>query len=113
MSLEFLKAWEHEHGTIPDGAWVLYRTDWSKKNPKRLTSTRMRRAVITRSPFWLRRGNIIGVGVETVGTDGQDPMFPCHNLMHGANKCGWEFVGSRRQRRQSFSWLSAERSLKR
>jgi hypothetical protein len=37
--------------------------------------------------------NVLGVGVETVGTDAgqasaQDPMFPCHNIMHGANKCG-------------------------
>jgi len=33
------------------------------------------------------------VGVETVGTDagqafGFDPPFPCHSLMHGANKFG-------------------------
>ena len=32
-----------------------------------------------------------GVGTETVGTDAgqaaaQDPMFPCHNLMHGAQQ---------------------------
>ena len=31
--------------------------------------------------------------IETVGTDGgqaagQEPIFPCHNLLHGANKCG-------------------------
>ena len=36
---------------------------------------------------------MIGLGVETVGTDagaaaGFDPMFPCHTLMHGAGKYG-------------------------
>jgi kynurenine formamidase len=36
---------------------------------------------------------VIGLGVETVGTDagaaaGFDPMFPCHTLMHGAGKYG-------------------------
>jgi kynurenine formamidase len=36
---------------------------------------------------------VIGLGVETVGTDagaaaGFDPMFPCHSLMHGAGKYG-------------------------
>jgi kynurenine formamidase len=43
--------------------------------------------------FLAEERDVIGVGVETVGTDAgqapaQDPMFPCHNLMHGANKCG-------------------------
>jgi kynurenine formamidase len=37
--------------------------------------------------------DILGFGVETVGTDcGQagmfDPPFPCHTLMHGAGKFG-------------------------
>ncbi len=38
-------------------------------------------------PFLARERDILGVGVETVGTDaGQaatfNPMFPCHTLMH-------------------------------
>ena len=37
--------------------------------------------------------DVLGFGSETVGTDaGQaatfDPPFPCHTLMHGANKFG-------------------------
>ena len=44
-------------------------------------------------PFLARERDILGVGVETVGTDaGQahsfDPMFPCHTIMHGSNKFG-------------------------
>ena len=40
-----------------------------------------------------RERDILGVGVETVGTDaGQahtfNPMFPCHTIMHGANRFG-------------------------
>jgi kynurenine formamidase len=36
---------------------------------------------------------VIGLGVETVGTDAGaaasfDPMFLCHTLMHGADKYG-------------------------
>ena len=26
-----IQAWESKHGRIPDGAWVLMRTDWSKR----------------------------------------------------------------------------------
>ena len=28
---EHIKAFEDKHGRIPDGAWVLMRTDWSKR----------------------------------------------------------------------------------
>ncbi|MFX9877850.1 cyclase family protein, partial [Acinetobacter baumannii] len=27
-----IEAWEAEHGRIPAGAWVLMRTDWSKRD---------------------------------------------------------------------------------
>ncbi|WP_339669479.1 cyclase family protein [Dasania marina] len=99
MDVDFIKAWEAKHGEIPKGAWVLYRTDWSKKMDSD-EYLGMREdgghtpgwdpATVT---FLTTERDIAGVGVETVGTDAgqapvQDPMFPCHNLMHGANKCG-------------------------
>ena len=42
---------------------------------------------------------VIGLGVETVGTDagaaaGFDPMFPCHTLMHGANRYGLQCLSN-------------------
>ena len=45
------------------------------------------------SIFLIQERDILGVGVETVGTDaGQastfDPPFPNHTLMHGAGKFG-------------------------
>ena len=44
-------------------------------------------------PSWREERDILGVGVETVGTDaGQartfEPMFPCHTIMHGSNQFG-------------------------
>ena len=99
MSVEFVKAWEAAHGEIPAGAWVLYRSDWSKKGSNEAYLNMQDDGGHT--PGWepatvsflAEQRNILGVGVETVGTDagqasGQEPMFPCHNLMHGANKCG-------------------------
>ena len=98
MSLDFVKAWRPRtvSALMVHGCFIA--PTGPKKNPRRRTSTRMRPgatplAGIPRpSPFGAGR-DIIGVGAETVGTDsgqaaGQDPMFPCHNLMHGANKCG-------------------------
>ncbi|PLW82393.1 cyclase [Kineobactrum sediminis] len=99
MTVDFIKSWEARHGEIPAGSWVLFRTDWSKKagSPEYLNM----HDDGCHSPGWdpatvaflAEERDVIGVGVETVGTDcgqasAQEPMFPCHNLMHGANKCG-------------------------
>jgi kynurenine formamidase len=32
LTSEHILAWEAEHGRIPAGAWVLLRTDWSKRS---------------------------------------------------------------------------------
>ncbi len=99
LTREAVQAWEGTHGKIPRGAWVLLRTDWSK---------RMGRAAFLNSgadgphsPGWhadclrflAHERDVLGVGVETVGTDagqagGFDPPFPAHNIMHGAGKLG-------------------------
>jgi kynurenine formamidase len=43
--------------------------------------------------FLAHERDVLGFGVETVGTDagqagGFDPPFPCHTFMHGAGKFG-------------------------
>jgi kynurenine formamidase len=92
-------SWEKRHGGIPRGAWVLIRTDWSKrKDPKaylNIGADGPHTPGFHQSAVKFLGGerDILGVGVETVGTDaGQaatfDPMFPCHTLMHGSNKFG-------------------------
>ncbi len=99
MTVDFVKAWEAQHSMITPGAWVLYRTDWSKKtnNEDYLNMGEDGGHTPGWDPatvkFLAEEREVIGVGVETVGTDAgigptQEPMFPCHNLMHGANRCG-------------------------
>ena len=99
LTVEGLEAWEWTHGRIPAGAWVLLRSGWSAR--------RSRDAFINarddgpHSPGfdaaasrWLaHERDVLGVGVETIGTDaGQagrfDPPFPNHSTMHGAGKFG-------------------------
>ena len=93
-----IDAWEATHGRIPENAWVLFRTDWSKRtDPAAFLNADdtgphtpgfhadASRALIQR--------DVLGVGVETIGTDagqagGFDPPFPNHTLMHGAGKFG-------------------------
>ena len=31
MVIDDITAWEKQHGTIPNGSWILMRTDWSKR----------------------------------------------------------------------------------
>jgi kynurenine formamidase len=96
---EGVKTWEKRHGKIPPKSWVLVRTDWSRR-PSAEAYLNMKedgahtpgfhKSAVT---FLAKERDVLGVGVETVGTDagqapGFDPMFPCHTLMHGSNKFG-------------------------
>ena len=93
-----IEEWERKHGRIAQGAWVLIRTDWSRRKAAKAFSTSRRWCAHAGFDpqcvqFLAKERDILGVGVETVGTDaGQaatlDPMFPCHTLMHGANRFG-------------------------
>ena len=96
---EHIVEWEKAHGRIPSGAWVLLRTGWSaRQDPKKFLnvsddgphSPGFHRST---SELLARDRDVLGVGVETVGTDaGQagtfDPPFPNHATMHGAGKFG-------------------------
>lgn len=100
LTVEFLQDWEESHGRIPGGAWVLFRTDWSKRISDPAAFLNMREdGAHTPGPTqaaveWLiRERDVRGFGVETINTDaGQSyswPVpYPCHTLMHGANKYG-------------------------
>jgi len=93
-----LKDWEAKYGRIEPGTWVLMRTDWSKRSAEDFLNY-AEDGPHTPGPsvecmeFLADERDILGFGVETVGTDaGQafafDPAFPAHQLMHGNNKFG-------------------------
>lgn len=100
LQIDDVRAWEAEHGPLPEGGWLLYRTGWDAR------STDTRRflnadesgshtpGVSAECARWLAEQTpIAGFGVETVGTDagaaaGFDPPFPCHHFLLGAGKCG-------------------------
>ena len=91
--------WESQHGRIPAGSWVLLRSGWSRR--KGAAAFLNVAADGPHSPGFdasasrllARERDVLGVGVETVGTDaGQaatfDPPFPNHTIMHGSGKFG-------------------------
>ena len=96
---DHVSAWEKTNGRIPAGAWVLLRTGWSKRadamsflNVKE-DGPHSPGFHATTSRLLAKDRDVLGVGVETVGTDaGQagtfEPPFPNHSTMHGAGKFG-------------------------
>src|SRR5262245_15712770 len=99
LTVDRIVSWEREHGRIPDGAWVLLRTGWADRtDPVDFVNTaddgpHSPGFDAAASRLLAHERNILGVGVETIGTDaGQagtfDPPFPNHSIMHGAGKFG-------------------------
>jgi kynurenine formamidase len=100
LTPDHVTAWEAEHGPIPTGAWVLMRSGWSTREgraaflgvgPDGMSHTPGFHPSC--SKFLATERDILGVGVETVGTDaglagGFDPPFPSHSFMHGAGRFG-------------------------
>lgn len=99
LTIEHVTAWEEQYGRIPAGAWVLLHTGWSKRVGREAFLNAQ--ADGAHSPgvhqdctqLLIRERDILGLGVETVGTDagqagGFDPPFPSHTFLHGAGKFG-------------------------
>jgi kynurenine formamidase len=100
VEVDHIKAWEADHGSLPEGGWLLLRTGWDARSESQedfLNADATGPHTPGLSPDCARwvaeESPVIGLGVETVGTDagaaaGFEPMFPCHTLMHGAGKYG-------------------------
>ena len=97
-----IEEWEKQNGNIPKKSWVLIKTGWSSRfnDPEAYanfnTNDQMPNTPgISKeaSELLANEKDVLGVGVETVGTDAGiapsfDPQFPNHNIMHGAGKMG-------------------------
>ena len=95
-----IEAWEAENGKLPKHAWVLFRTGWSARgdDPEAFSNADENGphtpGITAEAAKYLAEGTeILGWGVETVGTDAGgafafDTPFPCHAMFLGANKYG-------------------------
>lgn len=100
LTVADLEAFEAEHGTIPNGAWVLLRTGWdARADDEAAFLNAGPEGPVTPGPDaaaarWLaEHPGVVGFGVETVGTDagaagGFDPPFPAHAFLLGAGRYG-------------------------
>ena len=95
-----IEEWQHDHGSLPAGGWLLYRTGWDSRAGDQQSFLNANETgphtpgISIECARWLaEEAPIIGVGVETVGTDAGaahsfNPAFPCHAFMLGAGKYG-------------------------
>jgi kynurenine formamidase len=100
LSVDDVRAFEAEHGALPDGGWLLLRTGWDARAHDQEAflnadetgphtpgvDAECARRLAHDTP-------IVGIGVETVGTDAGgahafDPPFPVHSYFLGAGKYG-------------------------
>ena len=99
LEVDHIKQWEAEHGALPDGGWLLYRTGWDARSGSQADFLNANETgphtpgVSVECARWLAQAPLIGMGVETVGTDAGaahsfDPPFPCHASLLGAGKYG-------------------------
>lgn len=95
----FIGRWEEQHGRIPANAWILLRTDWSRRTDAADFFNADEHGPHTpgfskeASELLAHERDVLGVGVETIGTDAGmaatfDPPFPNHSIMHGAGRFG-------------------------
>lgn len=96
---EHLDAYVAENGPLPQGAWLLFRTGWSRFGHDAVAFANAddtgphTPGASAAGAQWLAAAPITGFGVETVGIDaGQagelEPPFPAHHFLLGADKYG-------------------------
>ena len=99
LGVEHLEEWEGKYGIIEKGSWLLFRSGWSRRfsDPEsflnQVNGTYHSPGPDPAAVRFLLDRDVCGYGTETIGTDHGnagmfDPVFPAHNLMHGANKFG-------------------------
>jgi kynurenine formamidase len=100
LEVDHVREWEAVHGPLPAGGWLLYRTGWDARSASQqafLNADETGPHTPGLSPAcarWLAEESaVIGLGVETVGTDAGaahsfDPPFPCHAALMGSGKYG-------------------------
>ena len=100
LEVDDVRAWESENGSLPEGGWLFVRTGWDARSGDQAAFLNADETgphtpgISVAAARWLaEEAPVIGVGVETVGTDAGaahsfEPPFPCHSFVLGAGKYG-------------------------
>lgn len=100
LEVEHIEQWQQQHGPLPKGGWLLFRTGWDNRAHDAAAYLNVDEdgshtpGLSVGCARWLaEETEIVGIGVETVGTDAGmaaqfDPPFPAHAFLLGAGKYG-------------------------
>src|SRR5215472_7188563 len=100
LEVSHIEAWQREHGPLPQGGWLLFRSGWDSRAHDQQAFLNADEkgphtpGISVELAKWLaNEAPIIGLGTETVGTDAGaahsfEPAFPCHSFLLGAGKYG-------------------------
>jgi kynurenine formamidase len=100
LEVAHIRQWESEHGGLPRDGWLIFRTGWDERSDDQQRFLNANESgphtpgISVDCARWLaEEAPIIGVGVETVGTDAGaahsfEPPFPCHQSLLGSGKFG-------------------------
>jgi kynurenine formamidase len=100
LTVDDIKAFEAQHGPLPEGGWLLMRTGWADRHD----DAEMFLGADDDGPHWpgpspecarwlADETSLLGFGSEAVGIDagiayGFDPPYPAHHHLLGADKYG-------------------------
>jgi kynurenine formamidase len=100
LEVDDISSWEAENGPLPEGGWMIYRTGWDERSDSQEDYINADEngphtpGMSVECARWIaEESRVVGVGVETVGTDAGaahsfDPAFPCHSYLMGSGKYG-------------------------
>jgi kynurenine formamidase len=100
LTVDHVRAFEADHGPLPEDGWLLLRTGWDARAHDEAAFLNADETGPHTPGFdaecarWLAQETpVAGVGVETVGTDAGaahsfEPPFPVHSYLLGAGKYG-------------------------
>jgi len=79
LEIEHLERWQQQHGPLPVGGWLLFRSGWDARANDQAAFLNANETgphtpgISVACSRWLAEQPILGVGVETVGTDAERP----------------------------------------
>jgi kynurenine formamidase len=100
LTVDDVRAFEDERGSLPDGGWFLFRTGWERRHADPAEYTFSDESgphwpgITAECACWLaEEAPIRGYGTEQVGIDAGrayefEPMYPMHHYLLGAGKYG-------------------------
>jgi kynurenine formamidase len=103
LSPDHIKAWEAQHGRIPDGVIVLMHTGWDRhwgdtlryQNKDARGEMHFPAFSAEAAKFLVEERKVRGIGLDTMSMDyGLSKDFPVHKIVNGAGRYGLENVAN-------------------